>query len=198
MTTKQWQPIETFVLPKEPRWIAFCYKSKGGVVTSIKQFYNPSASKPSLFEKQPTGDYYVALDSEHETLPPYPKGVVEVYRFKKEGSIKEYLNNGSNSPEAKELVAMQEVPTNDVLLTAKSLKEGNRADQYGTASIMFKRIADFWNTYLGVDLIKAHDVGHMMALMKIARSVKDPKHFDSAVDAAAYIALAHEVATESE
>ncbi len=84
----------------------------------------------------------------------------------------------------------------DVLDTAKDLIGGDRAEQYGSAYTMFKRIADFWNTYLGIRIINPNDVGNMMALMKIARNVKDPKHLDSAVDACGYIALAHQVALE--
>lgn len=84
----------------------------------------------------------------------------------------------------------------DVLDIAKDLIGGDRAEQYGSAYMMFQRIADFWNTYLGIRDIKANDVGNMMALMKIARNVKDPKHLDSAVDACGYIALAHQVALE--
>jgi len=58
-----------------------------------------------------------------------------------------------------------------------------------------------WEIYLrakydGKEInIQADDVAIMMALLKIARLAVTPEHRDSAVDGAAYLAIAHECAT---
>lgn len=58
---------------------------------------------------------------------------------------------------------------------------------------MFALIANLWSVYLEHD-VSAHDVGIMMALLKIAR-IKDGRFkADSYIDAAGYIACAAEIA----
>ena len=54
-------------------------------------------------------------------------------------------------------------------------------------------IADFWSTYLD-RRIAAHDVGAMMALLKVARIRSNYKHPDNWVDGAGYMACGGEIA----
>lgn len=69
----------------------------------------------------------------------------------------------------------------------------DRNDQYGEPEDVFNLIAAFWTVYLEHD-ISAHDVGIMMALLKVAR-IKDGRFkADSYIDAAGYIACAAEIA----
>jgi hypothetical protein len=57
----------------------------------------------------------------------------------------------------------------------------------------FQMIANLWATYLNVD-VAAHDVGAMMALLKVARIRSNPKHPDNWVDGAGYMACGGELA----
>lgn len=69
----------------------------------------------------------------------------------------------------------------------------DRNDQYGEPEDVFALIANLWSVYLEHD-VSAHDVGMMMALLKIAR-IKDGRFkADSYIDAAGYIACAAEIA----
>ena len=59
----------------------------------------------------------------------------------------------------------------DILTAAEKCVCTDRQTQYGSPENSFKRIASFWNTYLG-DMavpIKPRDVAAMLALLKIAR-----------------------------
>lgn len=82
-----------------------------------------------------------------------------------------------------------------LLQEADELINGDRHQNYGDASDNFARIATLWSSYLGHD-IKSHDVGVMMALLKISRISYDKTAKDSFVDALGYIALAGELAED--
>ena len=87
----------------------------------------------------------------------------------------------------------------DILEEASLLVSGSRQDDYGEASASFKRIADFWTTYLDEKLssnITDVDVAQMMVLLKISRSRTSPKR-DTFVDQAGYTKLAYELTTLS-
>ncbi|MDA1338071.1 MAG: DUF6378 domain-containing protein [bacterium] len=82
-----------------------------------------------------------------------------------------------------------------LLQDADELINGDRHQNYGDALDNFARIATLWSSYLGHD-IKSHDVGVMMALLKISRISYDKTLKDSFVDALGYIALAGELAED--
>ena len=64
-----------------------------------------------------------------------------------------------------------------------------RGSQYGHPALNFDRIARLWTAYLAEritgDLTTA-DVALMSALIKVARLIEDPEHYDSWVDGAGY------------
>lgn len=74
-----------------------------------------------------------------------------------------------------------------------------RSVHYGAPEQSFAVTADLWSTWLSsrhghpINLCPA-DVGVMLALLKVARLSHDPAHHDSALDAAAYLALAQAAA----
>ena len=93
--------------------------------------------------------------------------------------------------------APQNSPEVDLLNEAMGIITGSRAENYGKAENSFGMIADLWTTYLDNrtgdrDMITAHDVAMMMALLKIARQTYAPKR-DNLVDLAGYAALAQRI-----
>jgi orotate phosphoribosyltransferase-like protein len=85
----------------------------------------------------------------------------------------------------------------EILKTASDLINGDRAKDYGPAKKNHEDIAVGWSVIFGVP-VNAHQVARAMAWLKISRLSKTDTHIDSYVDAAAYIALAGEIATEAE
>lgn len=83
-----------------------------------------------------------------------------------------------------------------ILDTAGSLINGDRARDYGDAAENFQRIADLWCPILGVD-VTATDVALCLTQLKVARLITSPGHQDSWVDAAGYVALGGEIAGRS-
>ena len=79
-----------------------------------------------------------------------------------------------------------------VLNSAKTLVEGDRARDYGDAHEMHSRIAKGWSLILGTE-VKPHEAALCMAWVKISRLVTTPNHVDSYIDLAAYAALAGEI-----
>lgn len=79
----------------------------------------------------------------------------------------------------------------EILETAATLVNGDRARDYGTPTANFGRIAAGWSVILDHD-VSAEQVALCMAWLKIARLVNGP-HEDSYVDAAAYMSLAAEL-----
>ena len=78
-----------------------------------------------------------------------------------------------------------------ILGTAQQLVSSDRQKEHGDASKNFEMVADFWSTYLGVDIFP-HEVPMMMVLYKIARTTENPTNVDNYVDTCGYGALAGE------
>jgi hypothetical protein len=83
----------------------------------------------------------------------------------------------------------------DILATASEYVTIDRANTHGDAEDNFRRIADLWNAYLGVDDITSIDVAVMLALLKVARIRSNPTHADNWIDIAGYAACGGEIAT---
>lgn len=86
---------------------------------------------------------------------------------------------------------------NDALLKDDSagrgaaLAHGDRQKAYGHPKVSFDRIGNFWSTYLSApevdpENLTAEDVGHMMNLLKISRSITD-KGDDTIDDIEGYV-----------
>ena len=82
----------------------------------------------------------------------------------------------------------------EILNTAKLYVTKDRASDHGDMESNFTMIAELWSIYLGV-IVKPHDVGVMMNLLKVARIKSNPKHSDNGVDGAGYMACGGELAT---
>lgn len=85
----------------------------------------------------------------------------------------------------------------EILNQAAHLINNDRARDYGSPRINHERIADLWSVVLGHRVTPAQ-VALCMAQVKISRLVQTPNHLDSFIDAAAYIGIAGEIATESD
>lgn len=72
----------------------------------------------------------------------------------------------------------------EVLDEAMKIVTKDREKQYGSPEDSFKKIADLWGAYLGIDL-KPSDAGIMMCLLKIARMSYKHK-LDNYIDLAGY------------
>lgn len=84
----------------------------------------------------------------------------------------------------------------EILDTAETLINGDRQDEYGEARDSFGLIATYWSAHIDHP-VTAADVAVMMTLLKLARAKTSPQSADSYVDAAGYIALGGELATEA-
>lgn len=85
----------------------------------------------------------------------------------------------------------------EILDTAKEYVTRDRAATHGDAEDNFTQIAEAWTWWLSERLsapVTAYDVAQMMTLFKLARAKGNPHHLDNFVDAAAYSALAGEIA----
>ncbi|MBR1122090.1 hypothetical protein JQ628_11240 [Bradyrhizobium lablabi] len=85
----------------------------------------------------------------------------------------------------------------ELIAKAQELVGGDRAKTHGDKHRNFANIALYWNAYIqtkGGKLLDASDVGHMMALLKIARTQSGEVNPDDAIDAIGYIACAGEIA----
>jgi hypothetical protein len=83
----------------------------------------------------------------------------------------------------------------DILATASEYVTKDRAATHGDAEDNFRRIAELWKAYLGVDDITTIDVAVMLALLKVARIRSNPTHADNWIDIAGYAACGGEIAT---
>lgn len=81
----------------------------------------------------------------------------------------------------------------DILKAADALINGEREAAYGPPIINFTNIAKGWSVLLGVE-VSAAQVASCMAWVKMCRLINTPDHTDSHIDAAAYSALAGELA----
>lgn len=87
----------------------------------------------------------------------------------------------------------------DIATKAADLVGGDRDRQHGAKHDNFTRIAATWNAWLAIRKdpaapLDAHDVGCMLALMKLARTQSGALNVDDYVDACGYAACAGEVA----
>lgn len=107
---------------------------------------------------------------------------------------------------------MAKAPENkraQILRTAESLINGDRADTYGPPEISFGRIAKLlnamgWRKFVESNPLQishvelnAIDVALGLTQLKVSRIIGQPDHEDSWVDAAGYIGLGAEMATRS-
>lgn len=81
----------------------------------------------------------------------------------------------------------------EILQEASDLIHGERLETYGPPEVSFFRIAAGWAEIFGTR-IEPHQVCLAMAWLKIARLTQDATARDGAVDGAAYLALAGELA----
>lgn len=91
----------------------------------------------------------------------------------------------------------------DIATRAASLVGGDRERDHGKKADNFNRIAKMWQTYLDIRRhpsapLDAVDVGHMMSIMKVARTQSGALNVDDYVDGAGYMACAGEVAIANE
>ena len=70
----------------------------------------------------------------------------------------------------------------------------DRGLNYGTPALNHLRIAQLWSAYLERH-IEPSEVAICMLLVKISRLQESPSHTDSYLDAAAYAAIAGEIAS---
>jgi hypothetical protein len=92
---------------------------------------------------------------------------------------------------------------NEILDTAKTLINGDRAKDYGDAYLNHQRIADGWNTiiqaaYETTGYVTPMHVALMMDWVKTSRLLATIDHYDSWIDKAAYSALGAEFAEREE
>lgn len=80
----------------------------------------------------------------------------------------------------------------DILETAKSIINGERAGTYGKAEDNFKTIAILWSGYLNKE-VSATDVANLMILMKVARNSTGVYKEDNWIDICGYAALGGEI-----
>lgn len=83
----------------------------------------------------------------------------------------------------------------EVLQHANDLITGDRAESYGPPQKNFGIIAALWHPIFGVPITPAQ-VALALTQLKIARLIHTESHEDSWIDAAGYIALGGELATD--
>lgn len=90
----------------------------------------------------------------------------------------------------------------EILLKAHEIINGQRQDAHGNPEDSFDVIAKLWNVYIfnkpEISSLTGEDVAVMMALMKIGRIITGSAKSDSYIDCCGYIALAADMAKESE
>lgn len=84
---------------------------------------------------------------------------------------------------------------------ASELVGGDRDRQHGQKRDNFARIATLWQAYLDIRRdrtapLSPADVGHLMVLMKVARTQSGAVNADDYIDAAGYAACAGEIALQ--
>jgi len=85
----------------------------------------------------------------------------------------------------------------NILDIAKEYVTKDRAADHGDMQDNFQRIADYWNTHLGlISYIKDTDVAVMMSLLKVARIHSNTKNPDNWIDACGYMSCGGELASK--
>lgn len=92
-------------------------------------------------------------------------------------------------------VADLKLPHESILQEAERLVNGDRHQDYGTATESFGRIAAMWSAYKDWE-ITPKDVACMMILMKVSRSVTSTKR-DNWTDIAGYAELGSQIEKQS-
>ena len=92
---------------------------------------------------------------------------------------------------------MAETTRKTILSDAMQCVCTDREKQYGTPQNNFAAIAGLWNAYKPLGFT-AHDVGIMLALLKIGRIASGQTKADNYVDLAGYAACAGEIAVKAE
>ena len=80
----------------------------------------------------------------------------------------------------------------EILDTAKEYVTKDRAATHGDMESNLTAISHLWSIYLDT-LIKPHEVGVMMTLLKCARSMQNPEHADNYIDGAGYLSCSAEL-----
>lgn len=88
----------------------------------------------------------------------------------------------------------------DILMDARRKVYGDREAQYGPPTHNFETIAELWRVYFekkhGILIpLLPDDVCQMQILVKMARLMHDPSHYDSLMDIAGYVAVQHRIDT---
>ena len=83
----------------------------------------------------------------------------------------------------------------EILDTAKQYVNKDRASEHGDMESNLTTIANLWSVYLDT-LVKPHDVGVMMTMLKIARIKSNPKNADNWMDACGYMACGGELSAD--
>ena len=78
-----------------------------------------------------------------------------------------------------------------LLQHAAGVVDKRRAD-YGEPEDLFANVAQRWSQVLGIKVTPVQ-VALCLADLKMARLAHNPKHLDSLIDVAGYVACAHEV-----
>jgi hypothetical protein len=96
---------------------------------------------------------------------------------------------------------MKSLKAHEIAAIASDLVGGDRDRQHGQKRDNFMRIAAVWQAYLSIRRdpkapLDPVDVGHMMVLMKIARTQSGAVNADDYIDAAGYAACSGEIAMQ--
>ena len=99
--------------------------------------------------------------------------------------------------EAASSPASRSYSRDNILDIAKEYVTKDRAADHGDMQDNFQRIADYWNTHLGlISYIKDTDVAVMMSLLKVARIHSNTKNPDNWIDACGYLSCGGELASK--
>ena len=99
--------------------------------------------------------------------------------------------------EAASSPASRSYSRDNILDIAKEYVTKDRAADHGDMEDNFQRIADYWNTHLGlISYIKDTDVAVMMSLLKVARIHSNTKNPDNWIDACGYMSCGGELASK--
>ena len=94
-----------------------------------------------------------------------------------------------------QIISWEQMDRGEILDEAKRLTYGNRDQSYGSPRTNHERIAALWSVIFSTE-IRPDQVALAMAAVKIARLIQTPDHQDSAIDLAAYAAIAGELAQD--
>ena len=150
---------------------------------------------PSLVAKvRKSGKHHVEVPYIYADAPAGVNVSDAAYKLTKGGKPKTDSNADLN-PVSKAGVDPNAWTRTGILNQAEQYVSVDRAATHGDMEDNFEAIATFWSTYLGTTVF-SHDVGAMMALLKIARLKANPTNADNWIDTAGYMACGGELATQ--